>query len=63
MYYVYRSFPIDVKCFRSQRNKRKTELALGGKTLLVIKLDKCLVFFFLSVSKRLRKRGLAVCQQ
>lgn len=46
MYYVYRSFPIDANCFRSQRNKRKTELALGGKTLLVTKLDKCSGFFF-----------------
>lgn len=62
MYYVYISFPIDVNCFKSQRNKRKTGLALRGKTLLVIKLDKCLGFF-LSVSKRLRKRELAVCQQ
>lgn len=39
------SFPIDANCFKSQRNNRQTELALGGKTFLVIKLGKCLFFF------------------
>lgn len=48
------SFPIGVNCFKSQRNNRQTELACGGKNLF-IKLGKCLGFF-LSVSKRLRKR-------
>ena len=38
------SFPIDANCFKSQRNNWQTKLALGGKTLLVIKLGKCLFF-------------------
>lgn len=35
------SFPIDVNCFKSQRNNEQIELALGGQIFLVIKLGKC----------------------